>query len=247
MPADAAPQNRPAGPRTLSVDIGGSHVKAGLLSPEGTLIGVHARMKTPDPATPAAVMACLGGMLGPLGDADRVSAGFPGVVRDGVVITAPNLGTPAWHGYRLAEALTRLTGKPARVLNDASVHGLGVIAGRGLECVITLGTGMGFALFENGALTPHLELGRHTAHGHKIYDQWVGNAERQRIGKKRWNRRVANVIDALQTLTTYDTLLIGGGNAKFLTLDLPDQVRLVPNQAGITGGVRLWDAAGGMG
>jgi polyphosphate glucokinase len=243
MLIETAPTDPGQGPRTLAIDIGGSHLKAGLVSSTGVLIGQPVRVDTPAPATPGAVLARLGEVLPALGKADRVSAGFPGVVRAGVVLTAPNLGTAAWHGVNLAERLTGLLGAPARVLNDATVQGLGVISGQGLECVITLGTGMGFALFDRGRPAPHLELGRHPAHGKHIYDDWIGDAARLRVGNKRWNRRLGKAIAALRGLTSFDTLLIGGGNAKYLQFDLPADVKVVANQAGITGGVRLWDEA----
>ena len=104
-------------------------------------------------------------LVGPLGRFQRISIGFPGVVRGGRVLTAPNLGTEAWHGFPLAAALAERLGAPARLANDATVQGLGVIAGHGLECVITLGTGMGFALFEDGRPGPHLELSQHPVRG----------------------------------------------------------------------------------
>jgi len=163
------------------------------------------------------------------------------VVRDGIVLTAPNLGTEAWHGWPLAATLAERLGVPARLANDATVQGLGVIAGRGVECVITLGTGMGFALFENGKPGPHLELSQHPVRGRKTYDQYVGNAAFRAEGRKAWNKRVRRAIDSITTLTTCDTLYIGGGNAKNLQLELPSNVRIVSNEAGITGGIRLWD------
>jgi hypothetical protein len=78
-------------------------------------------------------------LIKPLGSFDRVSVGFPGVVRAGHVMTAPNLGNESWRDYPLAPVLTDRLGKPVRMLNDATVHGLGVIKGSGLECVITTG------------------------------------------------------------------------------------------------------------
>jgi polyphosphate glucokinase len=127
------------------------------------------------------------------------------------------------------------------VLNDAEVQGLGVIAGVGVECVVTLGTGFGFALFEDGRLGPHLELSHHIARGKRTYDEYLGNAARRSVGDKRWNRRVQKAIQALATLVAFDTLYIGGGNAKFIDRTLPDKVRIVANTAGITGGIKLWD------
>jgi polyphosphate glucokinase len=232
-----------AGPRTLAIDIGGTRLKAGILDASGRMVEGPVRADTPHPARPAAVMELLAGLVAQLGGFDRISAGFPGVVRRGVVRTGPNLGTEFWAGFDLAGALARRFGRPARLLNDATVQGLGVISGRGLECVITLGTGMGFSLFQDGGLAPHLEMGQHIARKDKTYDHYVGNAAFEAVGQKRWNRRVARVIAALDVLVDYDALLIGGGNAKHIDFALPERVRIVPNEAGITGGVQLWSAA----
>ena len=120
------------------------------------------------------------------------------------------------------------------------MQGLAVISGEGLECVVTLGTGFGFALFHSGRLAPHLELGQHPVRRGKTYDEYVGNEAYQDAGKKKWNKRVSRVIGLLSTLSNYDTLYIGGGNARHITSDLPGNVRVVPNAAGITGGVKLW-------
>jgi polyphosphate glucokinase len=225
---------------TLAIDVGGSHLKAGVLDPAGAFVTGPSRVPTPVPATPAAVLDALQTIAAGLGPFGRISAGFPGMVRRGVVLTAPNLGTEAWHGFALGTELSTRLGQPARVLNDAEVQGLGVIAGQGLECVITLGTGFGFSLFDNGYLTPHMEMGQHNAHGKHSYDGYVGNAAREKVGRKRWNKRVAKVIAALDVLLSFDTLYIGGGNTKYLDLALPDNIRKVDNAAGITGGVKLW-------
>jgi len=187
------------------------------------------------------VVAALLELVKPLGRFDRVSIGFPGVVRVGCVLTAPNLGTEDWRRFPLAGELARHFGKPARMLNDASIQGLGVIGGRGVECVLTMGTGMGFALFEDGRLGPHLEMSQHPVTGDKTYDEYVGHATLQKIGAKHWNKRMRKVIGSMQRLTAYDMLYIGGGNARLITPPLPEPVKLVSNEAGITGGVRLWD------
>jgi polyphosphate glucokinase len=232
----------PANPRTLAIDIGGTHLKGGVLDASGALAADPARIVTPNPATPEVVVSDLAQMVAPLGAFDRISIGFPGVVRDGSVWTAPNLGTEAWHGFPLASALADKLGKPARMENDATVQGLGVIHGKGLECVITLGTGMGFALFQDGVPAPHLELSQHPVRGKKTYDHYVGEAAMNAVGKRRWNRRVERSIGFIRTLTNCDILLIGGGNAKHITFEVPPWVRIVSNEAGITGGIRLWDA-----
>jgi polyphosphate glucokinase len=231
----------PVSPLTLAIDIGGTRLKAGVLDPAGHFVAGPDRVDTPHPGEPDAVLAALAQIVMPLGRYHRISIGFPGMVRGGVVHTAPNLGTPAWAGFPLAEVVARKFGAPARLLNDATVQGLGVIAGSGLECVITLGTGFGFALFHDGGLTVHLELGQHLARGKHTYDEYLGSRALEKIGAKKWNRRLDKAIAALETLIDYDTLLIGGGNAKHIEGALPRNARIVPNQAGITGGVRLWD------
>ena len=233
---------RPPGPLTLAIDIGGTRLKAGVLSPAGDMVAGPARADTPRPATPDAVLNVLSGLVGTLGPTERISIGFPGVVRGGRVLTAPNLDTTAWHDFPLATALGERLSAPARLANDATVQGLGVIAGHGLECVITLGTGMGFALFEDGVPGPHLELSQHPVRGRKTYDQYVGNAALRAIGRKRWNRRVRTAIGHIATLTSFDVLYIGGGNSRHMQGVLPDKARIVSNEAGITGGIRLWDA-----
>jgi polyphosphate glucokinase len=234
---------RPPGPLTLAIDIGGTRLKAGVLSPVGDMVAGPARADTPRPATPDAVLKVLSELFGTLGSIQRISIGFPGVVRRGRVLTAPNLDTKAWHDFPLAQVLAERLGVPARLANDATVQGLGVIAGHDLECVITLGTGMGFALFEEGIPGPHLELAHHPVRGRKTYDQYLGNAALRAIGRKRWNRRVRTAIGHIATLTNFDALYIGGGNSRHVQGELPEKVRIVSNEAGITGGIRLWDAS----
>jgi polyphosphate glucokinase len=181
-------------------------------------------------------------MAGSLPAFDRISAGFPGVIKSGRVVTAPNLGTEDWRGFPLAVQLEKQLGKRARVLNDAEVQGLGVIAGSGLECVLTFGTGMGSAIYRDGQLMPHLELGQHPAWKSKTYDKYVGAAALKKIGVAKWNRRVNRVIALVRTLLNFDRLYLGGGNAANLALELPPDTTIVSNEAGITGGVRLWDS-----
>ncbi|HYZ64726.1 MAG TPA: ROK family protein [Acetobacteraceae bacterium] len=230
-----------AGPVTLTLDVGGTGLKAGRLDRQGQLIGEHLRVPTPHPSPPAVVVPALVGMANALGGFDRVSVGFPGVVRGGRVLTAPNLGTEDWAGFELAAALQERLGRPVRMLNDATVQGLGVITGRGVECVITLGTGFGFAVYEDGRVGPHLELSHHIIRGKRTYDEYLGVAAFLRVGKRRWNRRVRRMLVQLRILVNWDKLYIGGGNARQIDFELPADARTVSNDAGITGGVRLWE------
>ena len=237
-----APRGQVADPYTLAIDIGGSHVKASVLDGAGVPIVERVEAVTPRPAPPGAIFEVLQSLVRRLPPFDRISAGFPGVIRDGCVLTAPNLGTAAWRGFRLAAELETQLGKRARVLNDAEVQGLAVIAGSGLECVLTFGTGMGSAIYRDGNLTPHLELGQHPAWKGKAYDEYVGAAALRKLGVAKWNRRVSRVIALVRTLLNFDHLYLGGGNGVNISLALPRDVTIVSNRAGITGGVRLWEA-----
>jgi polyphosphate glucokinase len=226
-------------PRTLSVDIGGSGIKTIVLDAAGTPITERIRVDTPQPATPRAVMAAIVRLARQQGDVDRVSVGFPGVVRKGVVETAQNLGK-GWIGFDLDRALTKALRKPVRACNDADVQGLGVCKGRGVELVVTLGTGFGSALFLEGRLVPNIELAHHAARGGRTYEEELGLKGLEKVGDKRWNRRLRRTIRSLALLFNYDTLYIGGGNARKITGKLPARVRVVSNVAGLLGGIALW-------
>src|SRR5262245_18458979 len=226
--------------KTLAIDIGGSNLKASVLDDNRALMVDRVRVKTPVGAPPDAVVAALAELVEPLPPFERISVGFPGVVRHGVVLTAPNLGNDDWKGFKLAEALTGKLGKPAKVLNDAEMQALAVIAGHGVEMVITLGTGFGTALFVDGRRGAHLELAHHPFRKGETYDEQLGNAARKRVGKKKWNKRVAKAIENLRALTYFDHRYIGGGNGKKVALDLDPDVTIVSNTAGIEGGLAAW-------
>jgi polyphosphate glucokinase len=200
----------------------------------------RARVETPSDLTPQLLVETLAALVAPLPAYDRVSVGFPGVVTNGVVHTAPNLGTEAFRGFDLAGALAARLGKPARVLNDADMQGYAAISGKGVEMVITLGTGFGTALFMNGHLAPHLELAHHPFRKGETYEEQVGEAARKKVGKEKWSKRVIRAIDQLRALVNFDRLYVGGGNAKKLTLALPPDCTPVDNTAGILGGIKLW-------
>jgi len=233
----AKPQ--PHAARTLAIDIGGTGIKALILSATGKPLTERARVKTPRPATPAAVMNTIVELAKQQGEFDRVSVGFPGVVRRGVTVTAPNL-TGRWGGFHLAEALTKKLGKPVRVANDADVQGYGVIAGHGVELVITLGTGFGSGLFVDGKLVPNLEIAHHPFQKGKTYEDLLGDAVRKKIGKKKWSKRLLKAIQILERTFNYDRLYVGGGNAERITVKLPSNVKIVSNVAGLLGGLALW-------
>jgi polyphosphate glucokinase len=229
--------------KTLAIDVGGTHLKASVLKEDGTPMVDRVRVDTPVGATPDTIVSTLAELVAPLPAFDRVSVGFPGVVRRGAVLTAPNLGNDEWKGFKLAEALATKLGKPVKVLNDAEMQGLAVIKGQGVEMVITLGTGFGSALFVDGRRGPHLELAHHPFRKGETYDEQLGNAARKQVGKKKWNRRVRSAIDNLRVLIAFDHLYIGGGNSKKVIIELDPDVTLVSNEAGIEGGLAAWREA----
>ena len=227
--------------RTLAIDIGGTGIKAALIDDAGNLIGERQRVPTPPkPVAPEDLVRAIDQAVAPLGTFERVSVGFPGYVREGRVVTAPNLGTDALAGFDLQLVLSEHLGKPVRVLNDADVQGFGAIRGDGIEMVLTLGTGAGTAIFRDGEIMPHLELAHHPVSGSKTYDEYIGNAARKKKGKKAWSKRVAKVIGILREVVRFDHLYLGGGNAKDITFPLPADITIVPNTDGLTGGIRLW-------
>jgi polyphosphate glucokinase len=226
--------------RVLSIDIGGSGLKAAILDLNGDMLSERVRIETPKKLMPDTLLLGLLELIQPLGAFDVVSVGFPGVVRKGVIVTAPNLGTKQFKGYNLQMALEKQLGKPVRVLNDADMQGLAAISGHGVEMVVTLGTGFGSALFLDGELAPHLEIAHIPFRKGQDYDQQVGDRARKKVGKKRWNRRVQFAIKTLRILTNFDRLYIGGGNADKLSFELEPDVQIISNECGVRGGAWLW-------
>src|SRR5271169_6151577 len=180
-------------PITLAIDIGGTGLKMQALSPEGQPISDRLRVATPEPATTAAIMAGLDELKVSVPLFGRVSVGFPGVIKQGKTLTAANLD-PGWIGFPFQKTLEKRWGKPVRMANDCAVGGYAVIQGHGVELVITLGTGMGSALFTQGVLCPGLELGHHPWRK-KTYEDYLGRRGLEKYGVKRWNKLLQRAID----------------------------------------------------
>ena len=247
----------PSGPRTLAVDCGGSGIKASVLDAAGTLHVPPVRVPTPYPLPPERLVETIVAIAAGLPAADRATVGVPGMIRHGVVIATPHYVTrsgprsrvdpelvTAWAGKDMSAALGAALGYPVLVLNDAEVHGAGVVSGSGLELVLTFGTGLGSALFDGGVLSPHLELSHAPVRWGVTYDAYLGDHERRRLGDASWSRRVRRVVDGLRPVFHWDRLYLGGGNSRRIrpaVLEaLGDDVVVVPNSAGIVGGVRAW-------
>lgn len=252
--ADTAHQH----PFTLAIDIGGTGLKANVLDKDGGVVADRVRTPTTYPMAPDLLVEKLTGLAKRLPEADRASAGFPGMVRRGRVLSAPHFVckkgpgtevdpelTKEWSGFDLATALSRAIGKPCRVANDADVQGAAVVTGTGFEAVVTLGTGFGTAFFMDGRLLPHMEFAHVDFRKGQSFNEQLGEPVRKKIGDKKWNKRVRHAIEYLDTLTEFDHLFIGGGNAPRIVRDdlgeVLERITVVPNTAGILGGLKLWD------
>jgi len=229
----------PNGPVTLCVDIGGTGLKMMALDATGLPASERLRELTPNPATPDSVLAILETLKKQMPAFDRVSVGFPGVIKHGTTLAAFNLD-PAWADFPLEKTLQKRWKKPVRLANDASIQGYGAIHGKGVELCLTLGTGLGSSLFTNGHLCPGLELAHHPWRKGLTYEDFLGKRGLDKYGKKQWNKLVAKAIAQTSQLFNWDFLHIGGGNAKHLTIDLAKNIRIVPNEEGLLGGVALW-------
>jgi polyphosphate glucokinase len=224
---------------TLAIDVGGTGIKMMVLDARGKPLTERMREPTPDPATPKALLAVIEKMRDRMPRFDRVSIGFPGVVKDGVTLTAHNLH-PDWIGFPLEQTVQQKWRKLTRVSNDAAVQGFGAIKGNGVELILTLGTGLGSAIFTDGRLCPGLELAHHPWKGSKTYEDFLGKAAFKKHGKQHWNKLVAEAVEQTRSLFNWDRLYLGGGNATKVDVKLPPDVRIVPNEDGLRGGVALW-------
>lgn len=256
-PASPAPDETHQHPFTLAFDIGGTGLKANVLDAKGNFVADRAKVPTTYPMPPDLLVEKLTGLAKKLPEADRISAGFPGMVRRGIVLSAPHFVCEsgpatkcdpklekAWSKFDLETALSKALGKPTRVANDADVQGAAVIKGHGYEVVITLGTGFGTAFFISGRLLPHMEFAHVDFRKDSTFNEELGEPARKKIGDKKWNKRVREMIAYLDTLTIFDHLYIGGGNAPRINRrdlgEVLERITVVDNSAGILGGIALW-------
>jgi polyphosphate glucokinase len=251
----------PAHPYTLAIDVGGTGLKASVLSKDGAMVADRVKVETKYPLPPegeTGLVAALTALVKPLPDADRISCGFPGMVRNGLVLSAPHFVTKkgpgtavdqklfaAWAKFDLANALSTALGKPTKVANDADIQGAAVVKGNGLEVVITLGTGFGSAFFMDGHLMPHLELAHQPFRKEETYNDQLGELARKNKGDETWNHRLRDAITNIDALFFFDHLYIGGGNARRVDRDdlgeTLGRITIVDNTAGILGGIKLWE------
>jgi polyphosphate glucokinase len=238
-----APVAEAAKPRTLAVDVGGTGVKTIVLDPEGAAITERTRLPTPKAATPKQLIGVICKLAKGQGEFERVSVGFPGVIKEGVVYTAANLGS-GWKGFDLRGSLEEELERPVRVANDADIQGLGAISGHGIELVITLGTGFGSVIFTEGRPI-HLELGHHPFRRGKTYEDELGERALKKKGQKKWLKVLGEALADLARTFNFDQLYIGGGNSRLVDFKLPDDVKIISNLEGLLGGIKLWEGETG--
>jgi polyphosphate glucokinase len=252
--ASGTDRPEPKHPFTLAVDIGGTGLKASVLGAAGLMVADRVKVATTYPLPPERLVTILTKLVAPLPASERASVGFPGMVRDGKILSAPHFSTKSgpgsavdpelakqWADFDLASALSDSFGLPTKVANDADIQGAAVISGQGLELTITLGTGFGTGLFYNGQMLPHLEVAHQPFRKGETYNEQLGEAARKTVGEERWNKRVHKAIANLRALMFFDRLYIGGGNSRRVSRHhLADDVTIVDNTAGILGGIKLW-------
>lgn len=247
------PTTWPPDVHTLGIDIGGTGLKAAIVDSQGVMVSDRHKIPTPYPCPPPMLIDSLRELTAPLEGYQRVSVGFPGLVRHGIVLEVPafsrrEYGGPPdpslvaeWDGFPLADALAHAFSLPTIVVNDADMQGAAVVEGSGVEFVMTLGTGVGTALFNDGVLLPHFDLSHGPFRKHMTFDIALGEARRKEIGTRRWRPQVRKAIGCFHDMLFYDRIYVGGGNAQRLDPgDVGPKGVIIPNTAGILGGVRIW-------
>ena len=242
----------------LGIDVGGSGIKGALVNTaNGRLATDRIRYKTPRPSTPKAVIKVIRKLVRDFDYTGPLGVGFPAVVMDGIVRSAANVDDK-WIGFQGVSGIAKATGCPVTMVNDADAAGIAEMhfgAGRGrigIVLILTLGTGIGSALFINGRLVPNSELGHLYLRGHKI-DAEDFTSDRIRTSEnlswKKWARRLNDYLNHLEMLFSPNLFILGGGvsknHSKFLPL-LKTNTEIVAarllNEAGIVGAAMAVEA-----
>jgi polyphosphate glucokinase len=233
----------------LGLDIGGSGIKGAIVDVEaGAMLTPRHRIPTPEPATPEAVAETAALVAGHFSWRGPIGCGFPAVIKGGVMHTAANV-SPRWIGTNGQQLLERAIGSPVALLNDADAAGLAEMrfgAGRGrqgLVLMLTVGTGIGTALFMDGRLVPNTELGHIEIRGKDAERRASDGArERKRLSWRRWAGLFDEYLERISALLWPDLIIVGGGASREFERFAPQlssRVELVPaqlrNQAGIIG------------
>jgi polyphosphate glucokinase len=233
----------------LGIDIGGSGIKGAPVDTKtGRLLQERFRIPTPDPAKPKAVGEVVAEVAKHFKWKGPVGCGFPAVIQNGVAMTAANIHEK-WIETNAAELFKELTGCPVIVLNDADAAGMAEMtfgAGKGRQgtvLMITIGTGIGTAIFTNGVLLPNTEFGHLTIRGMDAEHRASDAVRKQEdLTWKKWSKRLNEFLAEMERLIWPDLIIVSGGvskyNDKFFPL-LETRAEIVPaqflNEAGIVG------------
>ncbi len=259
MPKKKTPVSRkPSTPRhhqALGIDVGGSGIKAAPVNLKtGELLQERYRIPTPKSGDPKEMIGIMGQLIDHFRWKNPVGIGFPGVIQNQTILTAANLNDD-WVGTNLAKALVRFTKAPVSCLNDADAAALcemklgGGAEARGVVLLLTIGTGLGSAMFVDGRLVPNTEFG-HLPFPHPIKKRW-GSAEtaaadsarkREDLNWRDWSKRFNDYLQTLYSLTWPSKIILGGGVTKkperflpYLNLPIPIEISTFKNQSGIVG------------
>ena len=216
--------------RVLVVDVGGTHVKV-LAS------GQKERRQIPSgPTMTAARMIRQVKNLVKDWPYDVVTIGYPGPVVHGRPLHEPHNLAPGWVKFNYNKAF----GRPVRIINDAAMQALGSYK-KGRMLFLGLGTGLGSAMIANGVLEP-MELA-HLPYKKGTYEDYAGIRGLERLGKKKWRREVANIVNLLRDALEANQVILGGGNATKMK-ELPRNTKLGNNDNAFLGGFRVWEDEG---
>lgn len=208
--------------QVLGIDIGGTGIKGALVETDtGQLATERFRIPTPQPATPEAVLETVEKVVRHFDWSGPIGCGFPAVVQNGIVRTASNIDQD-WLELDIVSRLNKRLGREVRVINDADAAGLAEMrygAGRthqhGVVLMITLGTGIGTALFTNGQLVPNLEMGQIMVRGKPGERRAAASVrERKKLSWKAWAKGLDEYLDQIQLLVWPDLIILGGGVSK---------------------------------
>ncbi|MBK8554355.1 MAG: ROK family protein [Lewinellaceae bacterium] len=206
----------------LGIDVGASGIKGALVNLKtGMLVGERFRVPTPNPATPEAMALAFKEITTFFNYKGVVGCGFPAIVKNGVACSAANID-PSWLGVNIEQVFSEVSGDPVYATNDADAAGYAEMAfgvgkgNKGLVLLITIGTGLGTALFYNEVLIPNTEFGHVIWKNHKPAEAYCssGARERQKIGRKEWARRFNQYLHHMERLLSPDLFILGGGESK---------------------------------
>jgi polyphosphate glucokinase len=220
-------------PRTLTVDIGVSWIRALVLDERGVPVRPPHRQvfsRTPSPTEQQCVLDAVLSLTEHVEPFDRVSVGFPGTIYEGIVVQSTDMGSD-WAGCPLASTLERRFARPVRAANATDLQGWGAICGKGVEMMMTLGVHVRASLFLDGVIVPNVQVGRHRLTARRFEED----------GVQVWGRRLLKMAASLKKRYGYDHLYLGGPCARHVRAAvLPQEVTIVASLNTLLGGMALW-------